>query len=242
LAESADLADGNRAVTGLSDRDLSTWIKTENKAVWEAMQTHRFVTDIENDKLPRDVLRRYFFFEHAFVETAVQIFAYALLKAPGFPQRRRLIATLSALSEAQLVWFQDCFAALDIGPKGGELPDAVKAFADGMLSIARDGDYADIVTIMLAAEWMYGTWCVRAHQRPSAEPMLRSWVRLHAEPEFLEGADWLRAEVNREAAALTDTQRKRLADLFGRALALEIDFHEAAYDSEWPVPKAEGNV
>ncbi|MCB8883515.1 TenA family protein [Acidisoma cellulosilytica] len=229
-------------MTGLDDTDLSTWIRTENKAIWEAMQTHRFVTDIEKEQLPREVLCRYFFFEHAFVETAVQIFAYALLKAPGFAQRRRLIATLSALSEAQLVWFQDCFASLGIGQTGEALPPAVTAFAEGMLAIARDGDYADIVAIMLAAEWMYGTWCVRAHRRPSAEPMLRSWVQLHAEPEFLDGADWLRAEVNREAARLNDAQRARLATLFGRALQLEIDFHEAAYDSTWPVPKAEGNA
>ncbi|MCB8876811.1 TenA family protein [Acidisoma silvae] len=220
----------------------SDWIRSQNQYLWEAMQTHRFVTDIEKDQLPLDVLRRYFFFEHAFVETAVLIFGHALLKAPGFAQQRKLIATLSALSEAQLVWFQDCFAALGIGTKGSPLPKAVDDFATGMLGIAEDGDYAAIVTIMMAAEWMYGTWCMRAHQHPSTEPMLRAWVQLHAEPDFLSGADWLRAEVDREAAALDDAGRMRLADLFGRALQLEIDFHEAAYDSTWPVPKAEGNA
>lgn len=216
----------------------SDWIRSQNEGLWEAMQRHRFVTDIEQDKLPKEALRRYFFFEHAFVETAVLIFAHAVLKAPGFAQQRKLIATLSALSEAQLVWFQNCFAALEIGTEAGPLPEAVQDFARGMLEIAEAGSYADIITIMMAAEWMYGTWCMRAHQRPSREPMLYEWVKLHAEPEFLSGADWLRAEVDREAAALDEAGRMRLARLFGRALQLEIDFHEAAYDQSWPVPQA----
>lgn len=229
-------------MNGTHDASPSAWIRSENTALWDTIQAHRFVTDIEHDRLPGDALRRYFFFEHAFVETAVLIFGHALLKAPGFAQQRRLIATLSALSEAQLVWFQDCFAALSIGIAGPPLPQAVQDFAAGMLAIAENGNYADIVTIMLAAEWMYGTWCVRCHQRPSAEPMLRAWVQLHAEPDFLGGVTWLRAEVDREAAALKGAGRARLAKLFGRALALEIDFHSAAYDSSWPVPRAEGKV
>lgn len=226
-------------MTSVSETSPSGWIRAQNAALWDAMQAHRLVIDIEHDRLPMDVLRRYFVFEHAFVETAVLIFAHALLKAPGFAQQRRLIATLSALAEAQLVWFEACFAALDIDGGKPVLPQAVETFASGMLSIAAEGSYVDIVTIMLAAEWMYATWSVRCNGRPSAEPMLRSWVQLHAEPDFLSGVDWLRAEVDREAAGLDDTGRARIASLFGRALALEIDFHTAAYDAAWPVQKAE---
>lgn len=220
----------------------SDWIRSQNKAQWDAMQAHRFVRDVEQDRLEQDYLRRYFFFERAFVETAVLIFAHAVLKAPGFAQQRKLIGTLSALAEAQLVWFENCFAALGMGTEGPPLPRAVQDFADGMLAIAKDGSYADIVTAMMAAEWMYGTWCLRAHENPRREPKLHEWVKLHAEPDFLNGADWLRAEVDREAAALDEAGRARLAALFGRALQLEIDFHEAAYDRTWPVPQAEGNA
>ncbi|HTI03204.1 MAG TPA: TenA family protein [Acidisoma sp.] len=220
--------------TGVSAR-----LRAENIDVWEAMQTHRFVTEIEQDRLPADVLARYFIFEHSFVETAVTIFGHALLKAPAFAQRRRLIATLHALSEAQLVWFQDCFAGLGLVETNQPMPSAVQDFARGMQRIAEDGTYPDIVTIMLAAEWMYGTWCSRANQHPSREPWLEAWVRLHAEPEFLNGAAWLRAEVDREGAAMDEDGRARLSMLFRRALELEIDFHSAAYDSSWPVPRSE---
>lgn len=223
----------------MSGERLSAWLRAENKQAWQAMQTHRFVRDIEQDRLPEDALRRYFYFEHAFVETAVLIFAHALLMAPGFAAQRKLIGTLHALAEDQLVWFRDCFAALGIDAASGApaLPEAVRRFADGMLAIAREGDYAAIVTIMLAAEWMYATWCERAARGRITAPTLRAWVDLHAAADFVQGAEWLRAEVDRAGASLDRARWRDLSTLFGRALLLEIDFHEAAYDTSWPVPR-----
>jgi thiaminase/transcriptional activator TenA len=215
-------------------------LRAENADVWEAMQQHRFVTDIIADRLDPMVFRRYLVFEHAFVETAILIFGQAMLKAPAFPQRRRLIGVLRALAEEQLGYFARTFAALGVAPRGATpaLPEAVRAFDGGMLAIAETGRYADILAIMLAAEWMYRTWSLRAAKTEIAEPQLRHWVAIHTEADFLDQVDWLLAEIEREAAALDDAGRQRLSGLFRRALILEIDFHSAAYD-DWPVPMLE---
>ena len=212
---------------------LANGLRAENIAAWEAMQAHRFVVDVERHRLPPDVLRRYLVFEHGFVETALLILGHALLKAPGLAERRRLILMLHALSEEQLAWFDDCFATLGIVSTDAASPRAVQAFADGMLRVALDGSYADIVTIMLAAEWMYETWCGRASLRPIGDPILAAWIELHVRPGFRDGVRWLRAEVEREGAGLDRAGRDRLATLFGHALRLEIAFHEAAYDQSW---------
>ncbi len=97
-----------------------------------------------------------------------------------------------------------------------------------MLGIARDGTYLDGVAIMLAAEWMYATWCGRAAQAEIENLELKGWVTLHAEPAFQAQADWLRAQID-DATDLEAEDRARLATLFGRALALEVQFHSAAY-------------
>ncbi len=211
-----------------------------NADVWEAMQQHRFVTDIIADRLPPDVFRRYLIFEHSFVETAVLIFGQAMLKAPGFAQRRRLIGVLHALAEEQLPYFARVFAALGLAPRPPEreVPEAVRAFDRGMLKIAESGSYAEILAIMLAAEWMYGTWCLRAARSTQAEPELRRWVELHTEPDFLDQVNWLMREIDREAAGLDEAGRARLSALFGEAERLEIAFHEAAYE-DWPIPLTE---
>jgi thiaminase/transcriptional activator TenA len=216
-------------------------LRAENAEPWEAMQEHRFVRDIIAGRLDPQVFRRYLIFEHGFVETAILIFGHAMLKAPGFAQRRRLIAVLHSLAEEQLGYFAQVFAALGLAPSRAAcpFPDAVRRFDGGMLTIAEGGSYADIVAIMLAAEWMYGTWCLRAAACESGEPELRHWVRLHAEPPFLEGVDWLMRETDRAAAAMDAAGRHRMSRLFGDALRLEIAFHAAAYE-DWPIPLADG--
>jgi len=217
---------------------LSQRLLNANRDIWDAMQAHCFVRDIEADRLPAAAFERYLIFEHRFVETAILIFGHAMLKAPRAAQRHRLIGVLHALSTEQLPAFASFFAALGIAPAGADeaLPAAVQAFDRGMLRMAEKGGYCDVAAIMLAAEWMYATWCGRAHAAPISSPELRRWVALHAEPSFLGQVAWLRAEI--DACATDEAGAARLSARFRRALQLEIAFHEAAYDASWPVRRA----
>jgi thiaminase (transcriptional activator TenA) len=216
-------------------------LQADNADLWETMQRHRFVADIIADRLSPDVFRRYLILEQGFVETAILIFGNAMLKAPAFPQRRRLIGVLHSLAEDQLTYFARVFGALGLQPQSAArpIPEAAREFNDGMLAIAERGSYADIIAIMLAAEWMYGSWCLRAAKAAITDAELRHWVALHAETGFLDGVNWLINEINCEAAGLGDTGRQRLSRLFREALRLEIAFHEAPYE-DWPIPVLKG--
>ena len=211
---------------------LSHRLRAANLALWDHMQAHRFVRDIEADSLPREVFARYVVHERAFVETAILIFGHAMLKAPDFTARRRLCGVLHGLSGEQLDYFDRVFASL-----GTALPDptmrppqSVTAFDRYMLDVAETGSYLDILAVMLAAEWMYATWCKRACQRPISDPDIADWVRLHAAPEFLAQADWLRNNVDAAGTGVDATMFQHLSELFGTTLRLEIDFHTAPYE------------
>lgn len=211
---------------------LSYRLRAAYVASWDEMQSHRFVRDIEMDTLPREVFARYVVHEHAFVETAILIFGHAMLKAPDFAARRRLCGVLYGLSGEQLGYFDRVFASLGtVLPKpGGIPPRSVIAFGRYMLGVAETGSYLDIVTIMLAAEWMYATWCGRACQRLISDPDILNWVRLHAAPEFSAQVDWLRGRVDAAGTDIDAALFQHLSDLFGTALRLEADFHIACYE------------
>jgi thiaminase/transcriptional activator TenA len=201
-----------------------------NQAAWDAMQSHRFVAAIERDGLPVEIFKAYLVYECAFVEAAMLIFGHMLVKAPGLAERRALAGILQGLAVDQIGYFEHSFAALSItdADRSRALPAAVLAFRDGMLAIARDGGYLDGAAVMLAAEWMYATWCARAARAPIVHREIKRWVDLHAEPAFLAQADWLRRQID-TAPGLTETDTSRLSALFGRALALEIAFHDAPF-------------
>lgn len=209
---------------------LSERIRAANRDVWDAMQAHRFVAAIEADALREAAFRAYLIYECDFVETAMLIFGHMLVKAPGLPERRWLAGVLQALAVDQIGYFERTFETLGITPgdRARTPPPEVVAFRDGMLAVARDGAYLDGVAIMLAAEWMYATWCARAAKAPISDPILRRWVDLHAEPEFLAQADWLRAQIDAAPA----TEEAHLSAAFRRALELEIAFHDAPFAAE----------
>jgi thiaminase (transcriptional activator TenA) len=209
----------------LSDRMLR-----ENAEVFARMVGHRFVQDITSDRLSPEVFDRYLVIEGAFVDTAISIFALATVKAERIATRRRLIAVLDALANAQVAYFERVQTARGLSPSSADLTaPGVVAFRRGMLRIAETGGYADIATAMFAAEWMYWTWCRAAARARISDPHLRDWVDLHAAPDFESQAYWLKAEVDREGDARDDAGRARLVALFGEVQGLEIAFHDSAY-------------
>ncbi|MGS4946405.1 TenA family protein [Meridianimarinicoccus sp. RP-17] len=205
-------------MTRISDRILA-----DNDAVLSRMLDHPFVRQIAAGTLPVQGWHRYLVYEGAFVDTAVSIFAYATAKAPDLHSKRWLIGVQDALVRDQIPYFEDSFATLGID-RHIAIPPSVRAFDDGMLAIARDGDFADIVTAMFAAEWMYWTWCSRAAAHPIADPHIRRWIDLHADDGFAAQARWLKDTIDRVAAP---ADLARLSSIFGRVTELEIAFHDA---------------
>lgn len=201
-----------------------------HQPVWQEMQQHRFVRDIEQDQLPDSVFNRYLVFEGNFVATAIAIFALAVSKAPDIRQQRWLIGVLNALVDTQIAWFETVLARRGIRP--GDYPDdlpGVTTFRDGMLRVAQQGSYAEIITLMFGAEWMYYHWCKRVSEHSQQDADVRRWVDMHAEEEFHQQALWLKTELDAWASALSIEEKERLSVLYGTVLQWEIDFHTAAY-------------
>ncbi|WP_241560106.1 TenA family protein [Solirhodobacter olei] len=211
------------------DAMLSDDILAENAGRFEAMVDHRFVRDIMADRLDDAVFRRYLVYEAGFVETAIAIFALAVAKAPSIAGRRWLIGVLEALANEQIGYFERSFAILGIDPAAVPGDPRVVAFNDGMRAIAERGSHAEIITAMFAAEWMYWTWCRAANTCKIGNPELRAWVGLHAAQDFADQALWLKRELDSLGEGADAACRRRLSQVFAEAMALEIDFHDAAY-------------
>ncbi|ELT9609502.1 TPA: TenA family transcriptional regulator [Raoultella planticola] len=203
----------------------------EHQQVWQTMQRHRFVVDIEHDRLPTIVFNRYLVFEGNFVATAIAIFALGVSKAPNIQQQRWLINVLNALVDTQISWFEQVLAERRITPADypHDLP-GVQRFRDGMLQTARLGNYEQIITMMFGAEWMYYSWCRGASEHRQSDADVRRWVEMHAEDDFYQQALWLKNELDRCAMALSENEKQALSALYGDVLQWEIDFHHAAYE------------
>ena len=211
---------------------FSEWLRDEAEPNWTRMVSHRITWDMAGESLPADVLQRYLVYEHDFVETAVTIFGYALVKAPDITAQTRLVAALHGLATEQLAWFRRVFDELGVSKDQRVVtdpPQAVLAFRDGMLSLAAHGTYEEILAGMTAAEWMYLTWSRAAHARRPRDPVCAEWIALHVASPFADQVAWLLGELDRLGPQLPPARQHRLAAAFRRTLILEIGFHDAPY-------------
>ena len=216
-------------MSALSDRILE-----DNARVLGRMLDHPFVLGIKNGTLPAGAYHRYLAYEGAFVDTAISIFAYATAKAPSLEAKRWLICVQHALARDQMPYFEQSFTELGIETDIA-FPQAVRAFDEGMLRIAREGDFTEIVTAMFAAEWMYWTWCSAAASHDINDAHIRRWVDLHADEAFAAQARWLKRAIDRHASP---ADHDRLSAVFGHVMELEIAFHHAPLSVETEVSDA----
>lgn len=218
-----------------SAQTFSEWLRAGNTGAWERMIHHRFCRDMAEDRLAEWAFARYLRYEHVFVRAAVAIFAYALAKAPTPADQDHLLGVLNALAGEQQAYFQRTFA--DLGLDAAVLPDdalppAVLGMRDGVLAIAASGDFSEILAAMLAAEWMYLTWCEEAHRRQPQQRAPAEWIRLHVEPGFRGQVAWLARRLDILGPALDPPIQQQCRAHFGRVLELEIAFHDAPYEGE----------
>lgn len=200
----------------------------EHQALWQEMQRHPFVEAIVGNRLAGEDFHRYLVYEGDFVATAVKMVAIGVSHAPSLAQQRWLIGGLNALVDTQLGWFDTVLARRGVRAEQYlPAPPGIKRFRDGMLQAAQRGGYADIITLMFGAEWMYYHWCARAAACPQDDDDLRAWLEMHADDAFYDQARWLKEELDRCAQGLDEGEKQRLSALYADVLRWEIDFHAA---------------
>ena len=148
--------------------------------------------------------------------------------------KRRLIEFLDVITDDENDYFERSFDALDVPETARTEPElnaTTEAMVDLIAAAANRGGYAETLAVLVPAEWVYLTWAsAEADDRP--EPFyFAEWIDLHANPGFVSFVTWLREELDTIGPRLPARQQDRVARLFERTVALEVEFFEAAYDA-----------
>jgi thiaminase/transcriptional activator TenA len=211
---------------------FTSTLREKIRGVWEEAIRHRLFHEIATDTIDDAVYERYLKIEFGFVDTAARVLGLTVAKAPSFTERRVLAASLHDLTANQFDYFLGTFEQLGSPPEQRH-PTYRPALAEDLHALfettATHGRYEEILTCMLAAEWLYLEWCSEAHKTPSRRPYIADWVALHAGGNFARHVKWLREQLDRLAPRLDDSTRVQLAHLFKASLIAEIGFHTAAY-------------
>jgi thiaminase/transcriptional activator TenA len=214
---------------------FSAKIRSQGNETWNAVLAHRFFREVATDTIDDRVFARYLMIEYGFVDAAAVTLGYAIAKAPSFRERRRLALGLHGLVTDQQQYFVDAFGQIGapsdartaLPPQG--LSQPLHAL---FLGVAETEGYEEILACVLAAEWMYLTWCLKANESPSDRRYIRDWVALHVAGAFAEHVAWARSEIDARGPYLSDVRQARIVEVFEQTLAAEVKFHDAVYAPE----------
>jgi thiaminase/transcriptional activator TenA len=204
---------------------------------WTAATTHRFTRELIAGRIERPAMVRYLVQDYAFIDRFVALLGAAILTAPGLPQRLPLARFLGMIASDENTYFVRSFEALGVPEtlrRDPPLSAPARGFRGLMQEAASSGRYVDAITVLVVAEWTYLSWALPARETRTGPFWCTEWVDLHANPAFEAFVGWLRGELDREGAALDAAGQARVAALFRRAVTLEKEFFDSAYDAALP--------
>lgn len=211
---------------------LTDTLREAHREDWEACVRHRFVEELFAGTIADDVLRRYLVQDYQFIDRFVALLGAAIASADRFESRVRLTRFANMITSDENTYFLRSFEALGVPPSEYGQPvltAPTRAFQDLMAEAAATLDYAACLSVLVVAEWLYLSWADRPQAALPPRFEHAEWITLHNNAGFRDFVEWLRGELDRQEAGMSEAQRARSADLFGRAVKLERAFFDHVY-------------
>lgn len=198
---------------------------------WTRATGHRFVRELGDGTLDDRVLARYLVQDYAFVEALATLVGLAVARAPTMAGKRLFARFAAVLTSDENTYFERCFDRLGVPPSertNPELWPESRQFLD-LLREAGEGGYADILSVLLPAEWIYLDWGEAEAASPPPRFEHAEWIALHAGPAFAAFVAGVAREFDAATADLDPAALDRVAARFARMVELEGAFFDASY-------------
>jgi thiaminase/transcriptional activator TenA len=217
---------------------FSEWLRAEAGAQWERVVHHRFTDELASGTLDSAVMRAYLVQDHRFVDDFSVLLASMLAAAPNLNDRVAGAKFLALITDKENTYFVRSLSALGVSMEAGEaITDApvTTRFKRLMRTAVASGSLANMLAVLVAAEWSYETWGERAAlaRAPELAFWHGEWIDLHAGPYFNSVVRYLRGLLDKAGLALGEAERLEARRFFLDAVDCEEVFFETAYDAPY---------
>ncbi|KAG8464392.1 hypothetical protein KFE25_003455 [Diacronema lutheri] len=219
---------------------FSEWLRTEAGPQWERVVGHRFTRELAAGRLRNETLRSYLVQDHRFLDDFSVLLASAIAAAPTLDDRVPGAQFLALVTSTENTYFSRALRALGMSaPAEAAVADApiTTRFKRLMRSAAHSGKLANMLAVLVVAEWSYETWGERAvaERAPALDWWHAEWIELHAGPYFSSVVAYLRGLLDRSGEKLGEADRLEARSLFLEA----VDCEEAFFNHAYAEPLAE---
>jgi thiaminase (transcriptional activator TenA) len=206
------------------------------RPLWDAQLAHPFVRGLGDGTLPVERFARWVRQDYRYLVEYSRLFAWAVAKADRLESMSWYAAVLHLTLNTEMALH--CAYAERFGISAAELEaepmwPTTRAYTDFLIRTAADGDMADLTAALLPCAWGYVYLAQGlAKGGPPADRRYTDWIAQYVAPEFVQAADWLKAELNRLAEGATAAKRARLTEIFVLSSRYELRFWEMCWTGE----------
>jgi len=204
--------------------------------IWDAQLEHPFVKGIGDGSLDPRVFQRWVVQDYGYLKEFARIFAWAVAKARRLEAMGWYAEVLNLTLNTEMELHRSYAARFGI--TSAELEEAemwptTRAYTDFLVRTAADGDMADLLAALLPCAWGYvHIGKALAADDPPDDQRYQDWIEQYASEEFAAAAEWLRSELDREAAGAGPEKQAHLRELFLLSSRYELRFWDMCWEGE----------
>ncbi len=207
-------------------------LRAECAADWQACCQHRFVDELFTGTLSDAHLRQYLVQDYQFIDRFVALLGAAIASADQYAARVTLSQFAAMITSDENTYFIRSFDTLAVPQAERDAPalgEATQAFQALMREAADSRGYANALAVLCVAEGLYLDWADQPGRALPSSFEHAEWVHLHANDGFRTFVGWLRSELDRVHAQLSEAERAQARDFFHRAVRCERAFFDSVY-------------
>jgi thiaminase (transcriptional activator TenA) len=212
--------------------------------IWDAQLSHPFVRGLGDGSLPTERFARWVRQDYLYLKEYARLFAWAVAKVDRLESMGWYAAVLHLTLNTEMALHREYAQRFGIAPAELEVESmwpTTRAYTDFLIRTAADGEIADLVAALLPCAWGYVYLAQElAKCNPPADQRYADWIAQYVSVDFMQAAEWLKAEMNRLAEGATRPKQRRLMEIFEISSQYEWLFWEMCWKGEaWPIGRAE---
>ena len=212
--------------------------------IWDAQLAHPFVRGLGDCSLPTERFARWVRQDYLYLKEYARLFAWAVAKADRLESMGWYAGVLHLTLNTEMGLHREYAQRFGIATaelEAERMWPTTRAYTDFLIRTAADGEMAELVAALLPCAWGYVYIAQElAKGKPPADQRYVDWIAQYVSADFVQAAEWLKAEMNRLAEGATPSKRRRLMEIFEISSQYEWLFWEMCWQGEgWPIERTE---
>ena len=210
-------------------------MRAQSAKTWEAAVGHRFVTELFAGTVDDSVMSRYLIQDYQFFESFLSMLGACVAHSDALGPKLRFAKQLGFLEADENSYFLMAFAEVGVPAADyadPQLAEPTEGFRDLMDEAVDSASYAELLVVLVIAEWLYLDWGERSDPMPPRR-VHSGWIDLHRGEAFRAWVQFLVDELERVFPTGEDAEsaaaRGRLTHIWHRGVDLELAFFDEAY-------------